>query len=611
MAERNIRKELADAVKALNNLKFDRSGLQEELNFAETRMGYEKGIIDNLVAEGKQDSGGYRNGVRKYREAKARRDAAQKAIDDLQKKIDTAQQSVTALEAQAKGEVTSAAEARKKAKAKAEAEREAADRERAAATLRSQAAAERDLGNVDRARDLENQANMQVLEADKVRAAAEAAVAPERQATWRGEAATATPVRTNAAQPTGTQKPAGTQQPTTKTTTTATGTKTKTAAGTTTTTTGTPAAPKADAAKPDAKLTAEQQARLGQYGSQYLINYFKKNETKYTVKDPVTGKTVSIYAFLRNAALRDEDPANVSNVLKNTTWYTNVNERVKAPIFAAGQANGITLSEAEIDQYRDQQLAGLLSADEIQSQIRNRAIDFYKFESKPEIANGLRSGKDLDTVLSDYADQYMSDLGIAQSQFDVGSKEFLDLVMGSKTFDDFKQKVRRTDKFLEKREVQNAISANVSNLKTKYLSYGMKITDADAQRIAKNLYLGDITTESIDDNLRKVAADTFQPFRDRILNGEDPLSLATPYISAMSRILEVPNSALDLEDPTVRRAMMGSSVTKGETTSHAATPLWEFEQQLYRDNRWQYTANARATMDQVSLDVLSRFGVIG
>jgi hypothetical protein len=39
--------------------------------------------------------------------------------------------------------------------------------------------------------------------------------------------------------------------------------------------------------------------------------------------------------------------------------------------------------------------------------------------------------------------------------------------------------------------------------------------------------------------------------------------------------------------------------------------LWQFEQELFKDARWQYTSNARDTVDRISTDILQRFGVMG
>ncbi len=86
------------------------------------------------------------------------------------------------------------------------------------------------------------------------------------------------------------------------------------------------------------------------------------------------------------------------------------------------------------------------------------------------------------------------------------------------------------------------------------------------------------SNETLMEQIRRLneqeAVKLFPAFRDRILNGESPLSIASPYIGAISRILEVPEGSLDLEDATVRKAMMGSTTTLGDKTSSTVTPLW-------------------------------------
>jgi hypothetical protein len=57
--------------------------------------------------------------------------------------------------------------------------------------------------------------------------------------------------------------------------------------------------------------------------------------------------------------------------------------------------------------------------------------------------------------------------------------------------------------------------------------------------------------------------------------------------------------------------MMGTTTTTGDKTATTVKPLWEFEQELFKDSRWQYTSNARQKLDGITLDVMGRFGVIG
>lgn len=345
-------------------------------------------------------------------------------------------------------------------------------------------------------------------------------------------------------------------------------------------------------------LTAEQQAKLGEYGSKYLIDYFK-----VTYPD--------IYKKLVTMARAGESAANVESYLSGTTWAKDVNQRAFALIGASELANGIKLDQASKDAYRDQYLAKVKSMDEIKYDIGLKSIAQFQLDTvKPDIANSIRAGNTFAQAAADYIEIYRKNLDVAASAFKVDDKNFQTLLISSSNIGDFEKKLRRTEQYLSQPKVQQQINANKIMVTTKYRQFGLALTAAAADNLAKNVFLGDTSNEQIEENLRQEAVKLFPAFRDRILNGESPLSIASPYIGAISRILELPEGSLDLEDATVRKAMMGNTTTVGDKTSSTATPLWQFEQELYKDSRWQYTANARAKADSILVDVGSRFGVI-
>jgi hypothetical protein len=345
-------------------------------------------------------------------------------------------------------------------------------------------------------------------------------------------------------------------------------------------------------------LTTEQQAKLGEYGSKYLIDYFKVNYP-------------DIYKKLESMARLGESAANVEAYLSGTAWAKDVNQRTYALIGAAELANGLKLDQVTKDTYRDQYLAKVKSMDEIKYDIGLKTIAQFQLDTvKPDIANSIRAGNTFALAAADYIEIYRKNLEIASSAFKVDDKNFQTLLISSSNISDFEKKLRRTDQYLSQPKVQQQINSNKIMVTTKYRQFGLSLTAAAADNLAKNVFLGDTSNEQIDENLRQEAVKLFPSFRDRILNGESPLSIASPYIGAIARILEVPEGSLDLEDATVRKAMMGSTTTVGDKTTSSVTPLWQFEQDLYKDSRWQYTANARAKADSILVDVGSRFGVI-
>ncbi len=163
-------------------------------------------------------------------------------------------------------------------------------------------------------------------------------------------------------------------------------------------------------------LTAKQEATLGTYGSKYLLEYFKINYPK-------------IYNDLLKFAQVNESPTNVEGYLRNTAWYTDVNQRVKATIGGFALANGLTLNADQETQFRDQILSKVKDREEIQYQIRLLAIDKFQLETtKPDIARAMKAGLDFNQAASDYIQIYRENFNIAVSQFSVNDSMFQTLL---------------------------------------------------------------------------------------------------------------------------------------------------------------------------------------
>jgi uncharacterized protein YqeY len=69
----------------------------------------------------------------------------------------------------------------------------------------------------------------------------------------------------------------------------------------------------------------------------------------------------------------------------------------------------------------------------------------------------------------------------------------------------------------------------------------------------------------------------------------------------MANVLELNAEQIDLNDSTLRSAISD----KGETN------LYDFQRQLRKDSRWQYTQNAREEVANSVLGVLRDFGFQG
>ena len=83
--------------------------------------------------------------------------------------------------------------------------------------------------------------------------------------------------------------------------------------------------------------------------------------------------------------------------------------------------------------------------------------------------------------------------------------------------------------------------------------------------------------------------------------------MAAPYIKAVSSILEVAESDVDLFNPHIAKAM----TSKPGAGQQAGTqmPLWQFENSLRADPLWKKTNNAREGVMTVAHQVARDFGL--
>lgn len=83
--------------------------------------------------------------------------------------------------------------------------------------------------------------------------------------------------------------------------------------------------------------------------------------------------------------------------------------------------------------------------------------------------------------------------------------------------------------------------------------------------------------------------------------GVDLSAIYAPYKNLMATTLEINPQTIDMNDPTLRSAI----------TADAEVPLYEFERALRKDNRWQYTNQAKEEVANATRKILQDFGFMG
>jgi len=144
-------------------------------------------------------------------------------------------------------------------------------------------------------------------------------------------------------------------------------------------------------------------------------------------------------------------------------------------------------------------------------------------------------------------------------------------------------------------------------LKNFALDNGVRLSDGAATSYANGIVAGTIDENTAFNALRESAAEAFPALADKIKAGINLKTLADPYIQSMSSILEIPDSGIDLFDPKVRNAL-AYTLPDGKVGTKS---IYEFEKELRKDPRWQYTNNARNDAASVATTVLKDFGFMG
>lgn len=84
-------------------------------------------------------------------------------------------------------------------------------------------------------------------------------------------------------------------------------------------------------------------------------------------------------------------------------------------------------------------------------------------------------------------------------------------------------------------------------------------------------------------------------------NGVNLDAIYSPYKNIMANTLEINPESISMSDPVLRSAIGGET----------ELPLYQFERQLRKDNRWQYTNQAKGEVADATKKILQDFGFMG
>lgn len=135
-----------------------------------------------------------------------------------------------------------------------------------------------------------------------------------------------------------------------------------------------------------------------------------------------------------------------------------------------------------------------------------------------------------------------------------------------------------------------------NHIRSQFAAYGMPVSTAYLTSQVNAVLAGKQTTGGIDNQVIAQASKMFPQFHQDFLEGRSLSDIAQPLIQQMATTLELDPSSIDVNDKTIMRALHGDG--------KQPMPLYQFQEQLKADPRWQKTDNAK----NAAFDLLAQIG---
>ena len=148
-------------------------------------------------------------------------------------------------------------------------------------------------------------------------------------------------------------------------------------------------------------------------------------------------------------------------------------------------------------------------------------------------------------------------------------------------------------------------AANVEHLRATARANGVTLADKTVSDWAIRLAAGE-SIEGFDAYVREMAKKAFPAFAAQLDAGQNLEDIADPYRQQMARTLELNPEDIDLFDPTIRRALQAQT-KDGQV---GMKPLWQFEQELRHDRRFDRTMTARNDGAEFATKLAQLFGAV-
>ena len=270
-------------------------------------------------------------------------------------------------------------------------------------------------------------------------------------------------------------------------------------------------------------------------------------------------------------------------------------------------------SNPELKRLFNQAVAQTWTPDKFVSQLRN--TKWFKNHSATvrnaillETSDPATFQASLDQMTSTVRDTYGSMFGSQMNDKQVSKWARMAVRMGwsqSELVDRITSTVDY-EKMLKKDSLGGTAAETKAQLDSLAQNYGVKLGPQWKARQLAAIMSGDDTIAGVQSKVQEMAMREYKAFADRIAGGETITEIADPYVTRYAELLEQNPNAVGVDNDLIQRAMKQT----GPDGKAAAMDLYTFEKEVRKDNRWQYTQNARQEVANVTSELMRSFGVM-
>lgn len=161
-------------------------------------------------------------------------------------------------------------------------------------------------------------------------------------------------------------------------------------------------------------------------------------------------------------------------------------------------------------------------------------------------------------------------------------------------------------KFNDQKVLGGQAGAAFQQLRTLAYENGVSVTDEQLKTQAAYVVKGVSNMEKEAANIRGIAMGKYPAYADQIAAGVSMKQIAQPYIQSMSKIMEIPDTDIDLSNPKIKAALN----RVGPDGKPQPLSLTDFETSLKDTPDWRRTAQAQNQVMQVGRQVLQQMGLV-